>query len=339
MSYLTLHSRRILHGMDHLDNTKQFFDMQFTTGANKIRAAGHPHVHDAKLLDHGAAILIAGHGGMPNVNAVWVECNPQRTWLDKNDERKLMNMAYEHMNKNQEWMERFGSVSSDAANQPFAIDNTEAAKHFVKIMKTYHSKFVSNTVVCLSPSTEAAMQEIAMSLMEDVPEIVSSMERNPDLIKRVVGVDDDEEGIHERDICKELCIMLRRIQMTRAQFCKVVGRVLGYRHALQQGTAITARRLYQLEVEMRRGILHWESWLQLNSTKVASEVIKYGMYLNRFNFDWVGNALQLLYMDQSELDEFDNSKTEHEPDTENGPKRKRAVQERSIYEIPIQDRS
>ena len=249
---------------------------------------------------------------MPNVNIVWVDCNPQRAWLDKNDERKLMNMAYEHMNKNQEWLERFQSVTSDAANRPFANANDAAATEFVGIMKKYRSKFVSNQVVCLSPSAQAAMQEIVMSFMDDFPRMVSAMESNQQ---------SNAQESNTRDIGNELCIILRRIQITRSHFCRVVGRVLGYNHALQQGTAITARRMYQLEVEMRRAIIAWEAWLQNNIVKVISEVTKNAKGTNKFNYDWVHNAIDLLYSEQTEMDKQDESVPD-DRDENRKPKRK-----------------
>jgi hypothetical protein len=303
------------------NNTKLFHEGLFVTAVGEMEKLGHEFVHPAKLMDHSAAILISGHAGMPNVNAVWVDCNPQRAWLDKNDERKLMNMAYEHMNKSQEWIERFQSVTSEAANQPFANANDAAASQFVGIMKKYRSKFVNNQVVCLSPSAVAAMQEIVMSMLENVPQIVSAMEsvhtQNPDT----------------RDIGNELCIILRRLQITRAHFCRVVGRVLGYNHALQQGTAITARRMYQLEVEMRRAIIAWDAWLQNNLVKVVSAVKKNAEGMNQFNFDWVHNAIDRLYIEQAEMEKLDDTEAARN-------KRKRAdVFPNSIYDIPIQDRT
>lgn len=317
--------------MNDRSDAKVFFEQSFTRGVFERTIIGQEHVHDAQLLDHRAAVLIAGHAGMANINAVWVDCNPQRAWLDKNDERKLMNMAYEHANKNQEWLERFQSMSSEATNQPFSDENSGAASLFVSTMKNYHAKFLESTVICLSPSTEAAMQEIVMSITEDMPEIVSQIE----------AIDQRENLNIESDMCKELSIILRRIQFTRGHFCKVVGRVLGYRHALQQGTAITARRLHQLEVEMRRGIIAWDNWLKLNIDKVVREIKDKIVTISMYNYDWVSDALSVLYLEQKELKDPGKSHDRHEDDDEDegaGSKRRRADMDvTSIYEIPFKE--
>lgn len=322
----------MLGDMDKL--RAQFFSSAYSDYVLKQEAAADEHVHRARMLDHSAAVLIAGHAGMPNINAVWVDCNPQRSWLDKNDERKLMNMAYEHVNKNAEWLERFTSVGGNPGNQPFALENTDMARAFVQTMQLYHAKF--KQVVCLSPATEAAMQEIVMTILDNVVVITTQITQNTHA---------EDDG----DDCKHLCMLLRRLPLTRGQFCKVVGRVLGYRNALQQGTAITARRLYQLEVEMRRSIMLWETWLQTNLRGVAALVKKHdrgkideitGGKIDHFNYDWVYPALHRLNLIQQEMEQKDEiteeerKKRKNDGGGEKSPSRKRgAAGSGSLYTL------
>jgi hypothetical protein len=302
--------------------------------------------HDARMLDHRAAVLIAGHAGMANINTVWVDCNPHRGWLDKNDEKKLMNMAYENMTKDGEWLDRFQSTTSHSGNMPFATKNTYMAQHFVDTMKQFHAKFIQEQVVCLSPAAEAAMEEITMNTIENEPSFANFAAKY------------QENG---RDFYKELSILLRRMVCSHGHFCKVVGRVLAFRNSLQQGTAITAVRLCQLEKEMLRAIMAWEGWLQQNTPRILNEVenkmgswIKhddadenipesyYNQIPNKFNYDWVSGALDALYAKQQEIDEPDvDRQNQPPPDQEEGggafenmaAKRPRTAGSGSIYEL------
>jgi hypothetical protein len=74
--------------MDDIHVHKQYAMGVFSATVNAQQRAGVMLHHDAKILHFDAAVLIAGHAGLPTKNVVWVDSNPQKAWLNRNDEKK-----------------------------------------------------------------------------------------------------------------------------------------------------------------------------------------------------------------------------------------------------------
>jgi hypothetical protein len=93
--------------------------------------------------------------------------------------------------------------------------------------------------------------------------------------------------------------MLRRLPFTRNEFCRVAGVVLRYNISLQDGTALSTRRLNQIQLDMRRAVDVWTQFIERNLARVVYELTEFWVEHNHFYvFDWSTHRLKILDSEQ-----------------------------------------
>jgi len=275
----------------------------------------------ARLADHRAAVLIAGSAGMPNVNAVWVDCSPNRAWLDKLDERRLMKMAYDVADGRGEQVRRVNGAMRDMPNVAPAIGNARDVSHEVMtVLKQFRQELIRSHVVCLSPVAEAAMTELVAELEPLVgwtsPNLQDSEtgldQWNPQSQNGVLidakthngaqGAEHHVATVHDRSFTKLLTRILRRHPNFSTVFCQAVGKLVAYRSALQHGSAVTRLRLVEMRADSireRRKCMEWfRDPTRRDSVQELARRCHAEPWLYALSFDWVSLALRELDQDQ-----------------------------------------
>jgi len=275
----------------------------------------------ARLADHRAAVLIAGSAGMPNVNAVWVDCSPNRAWLDKLDERRLMKMAYDVADGRGEQVQRVNSAMRDMPNVAPAIGNARDVSHEVMtVLKQFRQELIRSHVVCLSPVAEAAMAELASELEPIVgwtppaPQdsetgldqwstlTLAGVSVDPKTYAGAGGAEHHVATVHDRSFTKLLTRILRRHPNFSTVFCQAVGKLVAYRSALQHGSAVTRLRLVEMRADSireRRKCLEWfRAPARRDGVQELAKRCHVQPWLYALSFDWVSVALRELDQDQ-----------------------------------------
>lgn len=306
-------------GLSALDQSN--LDEEFVTSTAQAHAEMQ---RTARLLDHRAAVLIAGSAGMPNVNTVWVDCSPNRAWLDQLDERRLMKLAYDVADGRGDQVRRLNHVMSDAPNVPPAVGNAREVSHEVMaVLKQFRQELIRSHVVCLSPVAEAVMVELASELQERIKwtqPVQTDANTGLDLFAkkgingRIVsaqeyydqdthpGAEFNVATVHDRSFTKLLSRVLRRHPNVSNEFCQAVGKLVAYRSAVQHGSAVTRLRLLEMRSESireRRKCLDWfqhADRVQAVQGLVNKCAARPWMYA--LSFDWVTLALRELDLAQ-----------------------------------------
>lgn len=258
----------------------------------------------ARLLDHRAAVLVAGAAGMPSVHTVWVDCSPHRGWLDKLDERKLMNSAYSLADRDDEYMRRLQGLAGGTVSGPAQANASEVlSQHVLSVIKQYRKAIIASQVVCLAPIVETAMVELVEELQdaESNLQLRTSTELSADFGQEL-GDQDHDLDVHDAGTVKLLVRVIRRHAELAPRFCQTAGKLVAYRAALQHGSATTTRRLQGMHVEAVRGRRLWVEWMrdpkrvQLIKT-IASRFMSVPEN-SALTFDWVSEALLKLDREQ-----------------------------------------
>lgn len=70
------------------------------------------------------------------MHTVWVDCSPHHGWLDKLDERKLMNSAYSLADRDDEYMRRLQGLAGGTVSGPAQTNASEVlSKHVLSVIK------------------------------------------------------------------------------------------------------------------------------------------------------------------------------------------------------------
>jgi hypothetical protein len=325
-----------MFGVSAMD--ERFLETELTTS----KAAEQAEMQrTARLLDHRAAVLIAGSAGMPNVNTVWVDCSPNRAWLDQLDERRLMKLAYEIADGRSDQVRRLNQVMSDAPNVAPAVGNAREVSHEVMaVLKQFRQELIRSHVVCLSPVAEAVTVELASDLQERVKwtqpvksDTTTGLDLRPadptaasDYYDNASnpGAEFNVATVHDRSSTKLLSRILRRHPNFANVFCQAVGKLVAYRSAVQHGSAVTRLRLVEMRNESireRRKCLEWFQnvdrvrGVQGLVNKCAKQPWMYAL-----SFDWVTLALRELDQDQKGPEEvFPGIELHGNPPAPGGP--------------------
>jgi len=258
----------------------------------------------ARLLDHRAAVLVAGAAGMPSVHTVWVDCSPHRGWLDKLDERKLMNSAYSLADRDDEYIRRVQGLAGGTVSGPAQANASDTiSKHVLNVIKQYRKAIIASQVVYLAPIVETAMVE----LVEELQDAESELQlRDNNEINTSFGQDlgtvDHDLDVHDAGTVKLLVRVLRRHAELAPRFCQTAGKLVAYRAALQHGSATTTRRLQGMHVEAVRGKRLWVEWMRnfkrVQLVKAIAERFMINPDNSALTFDWVSEALLALDREQ-----------------------------------------
>jgi hypothetical protein len=284
---------------ENVDELRENVNMRELGGASpeEVRTA-------ARRLDHRAAIMISGAAGMANINQIWVDCSPHRAWLDKMDERRMMKLAYEVADRYSEQMSRMGdALSGSSTLSEGSGSGGLAARASMQVFTTFRQEFIKHNVVCLSPSTEAAMNEISLMVSEFV---VSKGENNDKLLPSTNNVAFDEDGVanpHDTAFPKIISRILRRHPHFNVRFCDVVGKLVAWKAALHGGTGFTRLRLVETRgafIRTQRLFLEWmREAVQRDGLQKCVDTFSKTPWQNVLTCDWVSVALQMLEMEQS----------------------------------------
>lgn len=260
----------------------------------------------ARLLDHRAAVLVAGAAGMPSVHTVWVDCSPNRGWIDKLDERKLMNSAYSLADRDEQYMRRLQGLADGVVAPNQQANASEAiSRHVLSVIKQYRKAIIASQVVCLAPVVETVMVELAQDIEPNLNLPRDSFEYGAALAPPLLlgeNTEDHDLDVHDPGVVKMVVRVLRRHAEFAPRFCQAVGKIVAYRTGLQHGSATTTRRLQVLQVESVRDRRFWVEWM--NNSDRLEQLRK---IIARFRdtpensamtFDWVSEALLKLDREQ-----------------------------------------
>lgn len=252
---------------------------------------------EARLLDKSAAMLIAGSAGLPMRGVVWVDCNMETEWFDKNDEKKLMAVAWNDVigEGNRTIKGHLELVQNDLGTDcPDDILNPVRIKNIQKVLKSFRKSQLSMQLYSLSPSTEAVLSGLVIDMLDHFEGTFSGLEDTEELKQEV------RSSVFEHDDrTRRMSRMLRRLPFTRNEFCRVAGVVLRYNISLQDGTALSTRRLNQIQLDMRRAVDVWTQFLERNLARVVYELTEFWVEHNHFYvFDWSTHRLKILDSEQ-----------------------------------------
>ncbi|KAJ1464510.1 hypothetical protein T484DRAFT_1758040, partial [Baffinella frigidus] len=252
---------------------------------------------EARLLDKSAAMLIAGSAGLPMRGVVWVDCNMETEWFDKNDEKKLMAVAWNDVigEGNRTIKGHLELVQNDLGTDcPDDILNPVRIKNIQKVLKSFRKSQLSMQLYSLSPSTEAVLSGLVIDMLDHFGGTFSGLADTEELKQEV------RSSVFEHDDrTRRMSRMLRRLPFTRNEFCRVAGVVLRYNISLQDGTALSTRRLNQIQLDMRRAVDVWTQFLERNLARVVYELTEFWVEHNHFYvFDWSTHRLKILDSEQ-----------------------------------------
>ena len=282
------------------DATPQERMDEFNRQVTLLRPTIHRISQESRLLDKSAAMLIAGAAGLPMRGVVWIDCNMETEWFDKNDEKKLMAVAWNDVigSDNTTIQGSLSLVRTDLGrNCPDDFVDKQRLKNIERVLKTFRKSQLSMQLFSLSPSTEAALSGIVMELLDRFESDFSVLEDTPEVM-----VDNRSSVFEHDDRTRRMCRMLRRLPFTRNEFCRVAGVVLRYNISLQDGVALSTRRLNQIQFDMRNAINNWTQFVERNMACILKELTEFWEDPHSFYiFDWSTHRLKILDSDQYDL--------------------------------------
>ena len=253
---------------------------------------------ESRMLDKSAAMLIAGAACVSVRGNVWVDCNMESEWFDSSDEKNLMRFAWADVigKDTATSAENFARMSGNTPAQ-LADDHDPRLTYITTVLKSFRKTQLTMQLYSLSPGAEASLSTLVIDAMEQCPQLSafgdSSESRHED--RSTVSEHDDK--------IRRMARILRRIPFTRNEFCRVAGNMLRYNISLQEGVAISTRRLNQIQVDMRHAVGVWLQFLNGNIERILHEVMH--CYYNDesfYVFDWTTHRLKILDSEQYGVD-------------------------------------
>jgi hypothetical protein len=246
----------------------------------------------ARMADRKAASIISG-AACVDPKMVWVTLEGGGDWFDKKDETRLMAVAWDTLEKDENLgesvMQRTGDSSGRAADR-----DANRLEHITAVLKQYRRQQLSMHVQSISPAAEECMAGLVMDLMvyytrfndmKDPKITQKNQERNP--------------LIEHEDKIRRIARILRRLPVARNQFCRTAGCILAYKLCLQEGSACTTRRLNQVQLDMFRSKASWVRFMNDNFEEIFSDVnsvfdVEDSIYI----YDWTTVEMCKLDTDQ-----------------------------------------
>jgi hypothetical protein len=253
---------------------------------------------ESRMLDKSAAMLIAGAGCLSIRGNVWVDCNMESEWFDSSDEKNLMKFAWSDVigKDTATFQDTFQRLSGEGQSK-LADDQDWRLAYITKVLKSFRKTQLTMQLYSLSPGTEAVLSALVLDAIEEFPQLSvfgdthESMERT----RTIVSEHDDR--------VRRLSRILRRTPFTRNEFCRVAGNNLRYQISLQEGVAISTRRLNQIQLDMRNADGIWKQFLYNNIQRILDEVRHCWDNPESFYvFDWTTHRMKILDSEQYSID-------------------------------------
>jgi hypothetical protein len=249
----------------------------------------------ARMLDLAAANMICGSACVePKV--VWVTCEGSGDWFDKSDERRLMEVAWERVDKDTQSMDQYVEILGGAREGSTTNSNSQRAFQITTLLKEFRRYQNAMRVQSISSGGVESMTGIVMDMIESYREFRNM--NDPKVTQANPGRD---PFVEHDDRIRRLVRILRRLPITRNHFCRTAGCILRYSLCLQEGSACTTRRLNQIQSEMMRSKSAWSRFMESNYTQIVSDVqqvfdTEHSIYV----YDWTYFALRALDDEQNE---------------------------------------
>jgi hypothetical protein len=245
-----------------------------------------------RLEDKTAAKLIAGAAGVAEA-VVWVTCEGGGAWFDKSDERRLMSFAWDGVIEKEinPMMDTVIDRMSVNDSVPRPSNQQPRLKLITETLKEFRQAQLSMRVESFSPSAEESMVGLVMGLCEDHGLFANLSETDRDL--------NNDPTQHHDDKTRRLVRMLRRLPITRNQFCRTAGCVLRYSLCLQEGSAVTTRRLNQIQSDMIRSKSTLVRYFMAHYDEISVVIAKH--YTDRdsmYVFDWASHEMHKIDNEQ-----------------------------------------
>ncbi|KAJ1466875.1 hypothetical protein T484DRAFT_1860437 [Baffinella frigidus] len=265
------------------------FNLQVIAQRPRFRSVA----QESRMLDKGAASLIAGSAGLVPDGNVWVNCNMETMWFDKIDERELMKVAWNDViGKGNEFLQSnvphfaSGDWGVKTAGDPRLV-------HITNVLKCFRQAQLTMQLYSLSPAVEAVLTGIVLEMMDEFQEFSVFMDTSELTYA-------NRSSVYEHDdTTRRLARVLRRLPVCRNEFCRVAGMTMRYNMALQEGAAQTTRRLNQIQADMRSATGRWLQFVGTNMNKILGEVHHcWATPVNFYVFDWTTHRMKLLDSEQ-----------------------------------------
>jgi hypothetical protein len=249
---------------------------------------------EARMLDKSAAMLIAGAACLSVRGNVWVDCNMESEWFDSSDEKNLMKFAWNEVigNDNTATQDSLDRMSAGGRSE-LAGDADPRLKHITTVLKSFRKTQLTMQLYSLSPGAEAALAGLVIDAFEEFPEFSAFGDASESKVfpRSIVSEHDDR--------VRRMARVLRRLPLTRNEFCRVAGNILRYNISLQEGCAISTRRLNQIQSDMRIAVGVWMQFLGSNMNRISTHLK--GIWDDSDNFyvfDWTTHRLKILDSEQ-----------------------------------------
>ena len=253
---------------------------------------------ESRMLDKSAAMLIAGAACVSVRGNVWVDCNMESEWFDSSDEKNLMRFAWSDVigKDTATSAENFARLSGNSLSQ-LADDHDPRLTYITRVLKSFRKTQLTMQLYSLSPGTEAALSTLVIDAMNQFPSLSAFGDSDALRYKIRSTVSEHDDKI------RRMARILRRIPFTRNEFCRVAGNTLRYNISLQEGVAISTRRLNQIQVDMRHAVGVWLQFLNENIDRILYEVMHcWNNDESFYVFDWTTHRLKILDSEQYGID-------------------------------------
>lgn len=245
-----------------------------------------------RIEDKIAAKLIAGAAGVGEA-IVWVVCEGGGAWFDKSDERRLMAFAWDGViEKENQMMDSV--IDRLSVNESVKRPSNQGSrlKLITDTLKEFRQTQLRMRVSSFSPSAEESMIGLVMIMCDDYEmfDSVPAVQRK---------THDLSETTQHDDKIRRLSRMFRRMPITRNQFCRTAGCMLRYTLCLQEGSAVTTRRLNQIQSDMARSKQAFLRYCMAHADEIEQTIHKsYNKETDLFVFDWLTYELQKIDSEQ-----------------------------------------
>jgi hypothetical protein len=260
----------------------------------------------ARGMDTKAAELVAGSAGLKPRGVIWVDCNMESEWFNKEDETKLMQLAWQTVEDQNKKAVDMENIVQNAPGTSLEVRQEYHArlKLTSNILKQYRMEQRRMKVFSLSPQVQAAMSGIVIDTIAQFSQL-SDLEE-PDRMRFKDRAISDEND----DRTRRLCRVFRRLPSTRNEFCRHTGIILLYTMALQEGSAMTTARLNKVLLNKNRSDLMWTNFVEQNIDEIMEdlEFVWNGSSLEKdedlsaeiYTFDWYTHMMRNLDASQNE---------------------------------------